>query len=345
MRFLITLFVLSFLTTGMFAQVQPLVHDFNITGCRIGKPTCKLQRLIQKWKLVDCRDSSMWMQTLRGEVLSVGHNKTKNPQRRCKLHDGDWGICINPYPEYSWLSINSKGKQNHRKGDNQPGYIKAEIKLGDQQNIHWDELDLRKLFPPGSNIETCGWWVQDYGHRPTNPATEIHPFIYMRTLADYGTADSFSVFIADDCSERFMGSGHDISWSFSVPIKSSPIFRKIDPPGNLNYNTPLTWLEETFIVDQFDNDSTQFAASKVSLNHARDSITWNIFLSHEASAPLYRGIFRRHLQSDTSSFYLQEQIHTMVENSDGNPIYKCVIKLELISKNSNQGITTSSRLV
>jgi len=192
------------LVTSAIAQESPMVHDLIINECKIGKPACKIQSLIQKWKLVDYGDSTRWLQTLQGEVISAGLNsgkKNRVKDKRCKIHDGDWGIYIRPEAEFSYLAYNTKGKFNKKRHKNLAGCVKAEIKLGYMESIYWEELNLRRLFPPGTMVETCGWWVQDHGHGPLNPATEIHPFIYMRTLSDYSSADSFAVFIADDRSE------------------------------------------------------------------------------------------------------------------------------------------------
>jgi len=334
-------------TSVSFSQNLPVVYDLDITDCTIGKPACRIQAIIQKWKLVDCTDSTMWIRTLQGEIVSNNLNtgkKGKRANKRCKIHDGDWNIYIRPYPEYEYLGYNSKGELNKRKNEILAGCVKAEIKLEHPLSSIKNGLDLKTLFPPGSQVEVGGWWVQDHGHKPRHPSTELHPFIYLKTLTDYATADSFVFFIADDRSHRFKVSGHDISYSFQIPIETECKAATIDSSGTMEFISPIAYLEEEFIIDQFTNDSVLFATSQVEVTQTPDAVSYNVYLSGNASSPIYCGLFRRGHLSEFPLFYLKEKIIPIIEYVDSLPVYKYVITMDLISDNMQGRLTDDQNI-
>ena len=97
------------------------------------------------------------------------------------LHD--WDLCIFIYPTSSNMkySFNSKHKQNKKREGHRRGNIELEVAVL-QGGLHDRPKDnfssfFGQIFNRNQIVEVYGFWVQDWGHDPLSPKTEIHPLI------------------------------------------------------------------------------------------------------------------------------------------------------------------------
>lgn len=158
----------------------------NIVGAEVyGRP----------WNLVS--NSEPWV-TVRGTL-----RKTKFNTGPAAVHDWDTNIFVQPDSNSARFATNVYGSVNPPSEGLGAGGIEFEVKtlewtLNDQPDGHFRNF-FRDTFYIGGPIEARGLWVQDWGHEPTNPKTELHPIAYLREQY----VDGFGLFVPRDVSGRF----------------------------------------------------------------------------------------------------------------------------------------------
>lgn len=212
-------------------------HYFTINAqdekIEIGHSSEVYNFLFQWWETTSDQQDE-YLQLLRGKITSIKRNSGSD------FNDGDWNIFIEPDIEFESLLYNSKGDRNKHDNKDEPekdGKIELEILT---------PFPLDNFFKVGDNIETFGWWVEDYGHR-TNECpfyipdfvcetmiidatsgrgkTEIHPFIYLKKTITRGKSIYFSAF---DVSGRFDKTHRD-DGIVSPTLYDIPIYFRANP--------------------------------------------------------------------------------------------------------------------
>jgi hypothetical protein len=207
---LIVLIVTLLAAVSLSAQSQTCLGDVcwaggDIVGIdseAVGRP----------WNLVS---NSQSMVNLKGVLLEWHVNKG-DPV----WHDWDLCIFVKPAPGYERYSVNALNFTNPTNEGHAAGNIEMEVKalaegLHDKPKDNFQSF-FGDLFQLNEEIEAYGWWVQDWGHDPDNPKTELHPLIYLKQRNGSQT----SLFAASDGSGRFFVVPEDQEFTFSLPRRT-----------------------------------------------------------------------------------------------------------------------------
>jgi hypothetical protein len=197
---------------------------------------------------------------LKGVLLEWYNNKGLPP-----LYDWDLCIHIKPSFGYSNFATNALGNTNENPGN---GLIELEIQslgnsLGDNP-VNMFEDFFSELFQVDREVEAYGLWVQDWGHDPWNPKTELHPLFTLTQTNGSIYLMETSIFAGRDISGRFnydpIGTaGWDMrrTRSFTFPLPGPEVF-KVSRASSTLKSWGATRIIEKSVMDISTNERSMF---------------------------------------------------------------------------------------
>jgi hypothetical protein len=304
----------SFVAFAIFILVTAAEH--TDAACRVDIDGWGYEA--QKWYSLDCDDP---VKEITGTVSGIWLNDDDGGFF-CPGPDGDWNISVKP--DQPWVLKNSDGVSNPYENKlpcgitlltwdaNPTRRIELEVK---SSKISRGQ-DLRDYFPHGTKIIAKGYWVEDSGHsiylpNPTlkDPLhlkaftkTELHPL----TSITGGTADAFSIFVAQDTSGRFVTKDWAISENFNFSLAGDRPQWWLIPgaPQTQKLHESTIFLEE-FLLDDLSgfgfcntntvplNTRTRSQASASYSLYGNVSLTTFVPADQPCTVPFYLGSFTR----------------------------------------------------